>query len=141
MNIARGKLVLGEKCLDSQLSNIHNETVLAKLKGPSNLVLVPFQPSEQLSHIKVGCSGDCNIRKVSMTSARQLLKDGAFSNLEASSTHFQQNFVHCAFGKPCGCWLLCRMTTWFNVHQHLTVMLWGWLLSFCSHPCLTRTTC
>ena len=30
MKNARGKLVLGEKCLDSQLSNIHNETVLAK---------------------------------------------------------------------------------------------------------------
>ena len=59
--------MLGEKCLDSQLSNIHHETVL--LKGPSNLGFVPFQPSEQLSP-HIGCSGDCNIRKVSMTSAR-----------------------------------------------------------------------
>ena len=56
--------MLGEKCLDSQLSNIHNETVQAK----GTLCL--FQPSEQLSHIKVGCSGDCDIRKVSMISAR-----------------------------------------------------------------------
>ena len=41
------------------------------LKGPSNLFLGPFQPSEQLSHIKIGCRRDCNIRKVSMISARQ----------------------------------------------------------------------
>ena len=79
MNNARGKLVLGEKCLDSQLSNIHNE--LYWLKGPSNLVLVPFQPSEQLSHIKVGCSEDCNIRKVSMTSARQHSKRTELSQI------------------------------------------------------------
>ena len=49
--------MLCKKCLDSQLS----KTYIMKLywlKGLSNLVLVPFQPSEQLSHIKIGCSGD-----------------------------------------------------------------------------------
>ena len=37
-----------------------------------------------------------------MTSARHNSKrtEPSFSNLEASSTHLQQNFVHCAFGNP-----------------------------------------
>ena len=51
------------------------------LKRPSNLVLMPFQPSEQLSHIKVGCSGDCNIRKVCMTSARHNSKRKELSQI------------------------------------------------------------
>ena len=40
------------------------------LKGPRNLILVPFQPSEKLFHIEDGCSGDSNFGKMSMTSAR-----------------------------------------------------------------------
>ena len=68
------------KCWVRNVWTANCQTYIMKLywlKGSSNLVLVLFKPSEKLSHIKVGCSGDCNIGKVSMTSARhnsQILK-------------------------------------------------------------------
>ena len=71
------------------------------LKGPSNLVLVPFQPSEQLSHIKVGCSGDCNIRKVSMTSARHNSKRTELSQiLKHHQLIFNRTSCTVRFGNP-----------------------------------------
>ena len=86
MNNTRRKLVLGENVWTGNCQKYIMKLYWLK-ERPSDLVLVPFQPSKQLSHVKVGCSRYSNIRKVSMISARHNSKRTELSQILKHVSH------------------------------------------------------